>query len=102
VTLESLDYGWIGIWLLIGSAVLLVVEAALAAFWSLRIARHSQTLSERLQTERASMQADVERLRATLEETTLLWEPYNRLFRWIQHPLAIALLQSFVRRWAVR
>jgi len=32
----------------------------------------------------------------------VLWQPYGRLVRWVQHPLAIAVIQSFVRRVAVR
>jgi hypothetical protein len=100
VNLEPLDVGLIGIYLLVIGAAVIVVEGILAAVWSLRIAQHSQTLNERLSSERASLQADLERLRATMAETEALWEPYRRLFRWVQHPLAIALLQSFVRRWA--
>jgi len=94
------DLGWIGIWLLVVGALAIVVEMALAGIWSVRIARQSRVLSERLATEQARLRADVERLRAALAETADLWQPYGRLLRWLQHPLAIALVQSLIRRRA--
>jgi hypothetical protein len=97
---SDVDLGWIGIWLLVFAGVVIVIEGAFGAVWGLQIARHSRTLNERLSSERVRLQADLDRLRATMAETEVLWEPYARLFRWIQHPLAIALLQSFARRWA--
>jgi hypothetical protein len=100
VTLPDLDYGLIGIYLLVICAVAIVLEMALAAFWSLRIARHANTLNDRLMSERANLEAEVERLRMALDETAVLWQPYRRLLSWMQHPLAIALVQSLMRRRA--
>jgi hypothetical protein len=100
--LSGLDYGLIGIYLLIAAAVVIVVEAVVAAMWTLRIARHSKALNEKLLSERANLEADLARLRMTLDEMKVLWEPYGRLFRWLQHPLVIALIQSLARRGAVR
>ena len=102
MTLSGLDYGLIGIYLLIVAAVAILIECGLAAWWSVRIARHSQTLNERLLSERANLEADLARLQMTLDEMRVLWQPYSRLLRWVQHPLAIAVIQSFVRRVAVR
>jgi hypothetical protein len=48
----------------------------------------------------AALEADLERLRMALDETAVLWQPYRRLLRWLQHPLAIALVQSLMRRRA--
>ena len=100
MTLSGLDYGLIGIYLLIVSVVAIVIEMALAAFWSARLAGHANTLNERLTSERANLEADLERLRMALDETAVLWQPYRRLLRWLQHPLAIALVQSLLRRRA--
>jgi len=100
VTLDNLDYGWLGIWLLIVSVAAMVLESILAALWSVRIVRRSRELSERLASERTSLQADVERLLASIEEINELWQPYRRLVRWLQHPIAIALVQSLLRRRA--
>ena len=102
MTVSGLDYGLIGIYLLIAGAVAIVIECGLGAWWSVRIARRSQALNERLLSERANLEESVARLQMTLEEMKVLWEPYSRLFRWVQHPLAIALMQSFLRRVAVR
>lgn len=100
MTLDNLDYGWLGIWLLIVSVAAMVLESILAALWSVRIVQRSRELSERLASERTSLQADVERLLASIEEINELWQPYRRLLRWLQHPLAIALVQSLLRRRA--
>jgi hypothetical protein len=96
------DYGQIGIYLLIAAAIVIVLECGLAAWWSIRIAQRSQALNEKLVSERANLEAGLARLQMTLEEMRVLWQPYNGLLRWVQHPLAIALIQSFVRRVAVR
>jgi len=102
VTLSGLDYGLIGIYLLIAGAIAIVVECAIGAWWAVRMARRSQALNEKLLSERANLEADVARLQMTIEEMKVLWQPYSRLLIWVQHPLVIALIQSFVRRFAVR
>jgi len=94
------DLGWIGIWLLVIGVAAILVEGVLAIAWSLRIARHGRALRTRLMTDQGRLQADVERLRGALAETQVLWQPYRRLLRWLRHPLAIALLQSYARRRA--
>ena len=100
MTLDHLYYGWLGIWVLIVSAAAMVLESILAALWSVRIVQRSRELSERLASERASLQADVDRLLASIEEIKELSQPYRRLLRWLQHPIAIALVQSCSRRRA--
>ena len=96
-----MSWAWLGIGLLVVAVVAIIVEAALAGIWTARIARRSKVLSERLAAEQARLQADVKRLQAALAEMAILWQPYGRLLRWVQHPLAIAVFQSFVRRRAV-
>jgi hypothetical protein len=90
----------IGVWLLVVSAVAVVVEGVLAAVWAVSLAKRSVALSERLESERALIEADLERLRAAVEEAKRLWLPYRRILRWVRHPLAIALLESLARRRA--
>jgi len=97
-----IDYGLIGMYLLIAGAAVILVECCLAAWWSLRIARRSRALNEKLLSERANLEAGVARLRMTIEEMSALWQPYSRLLGWVQHPLVAALIQSFLRRVAVR
>ena len=93
-------YTAIGVWLLVASVVAIVVEGVVAAVWGVSLAKRSVTLSERIQSERAFIEADLERLRAAIEETERLWRPYRRVLKWVRHPLAIALLQSYARRRA--
>jgi len=100
MNLDHVDWSAIGVWLLIVSAVLIVVEGVIAGLWTARLARRAKTLQERLVEEQGRLEADVERLRLALAETVVLWEPYARLLGWLRHPLAIALMQSLARRRA--
>ncbi|MGH7760539.1 MAG: hypothetical protein ACREOY_03870 [Candidatus Dormibacteraceae bacterium] len=90
----------IGVWLLVVSAVAIVVEGVLAAIWAASLVKRSRALSEGIERQRALIEADLERLRAAVEETRRLWRPYERILRLVRHPLAIALLQSLAGRWA--
>jgi hypothetical protein len=94
--------GWYGVWLLVGSAVVIAIEAALVGIWSLRLSRRARALTRVVEGERTLIQADVARLRAALEEMRTLWLPYARVLRWLRHPLVIALIGSYRRRWAAR
>jgi hypothetical protein len=90
----------IGIWLLVVSAVAIVGEGVLAAVWAASLVKRSQALSEGIEAQRALIEADLARLRAAIEETKRLWRPYERILRWVRHPLVIALLESMARRRA--
>jgi hypothetical protein len=92
------DLSLIGIWLLVASVAVIALEGLLAALWSVRLSTRAMVLSERLMSERLALEADVQRLRMTLDETAELWQPYRRLMRLLQHPLAVALMQSYARR----
>ena len=90
----------IGVWLLVVSAVAIVVEGVLAAVWAASLAKRSIALSEGIETQRALIEADVARLQAAIEEARRLWRPYARILRWVRHPIALALLESLARRRA--
>jgi multidrug efflux pump subunit AcrA (membrane-fusion protein) len=94
------DLAVLGIWLLVFAFAVIVVELALAGYWTARVARRAQVLSAQLASQQAVLQADVERLRANLAETQLLSQPYRRVLRLLRHPITIALMQSFARRMA--
>jgi hypothetical protein len=103
VTLATEDVlGTIGIWLLVAGGLAIVVELALVAIWGLALGRRARALSERIESERSQMRADVETLRQAIEEMKVLWRPYRRVLRWLRHPLVIALLSSYRRRMAAR
>lgn len=88
----------IGIWLIVVSVVAVVLEGMLAVVWGVALARRSVALSKQLEAERGVIGADMARLRAAIEETKRLWRPYQRVLRWVRHPLVVALLESFARR----
>jgi hypothetical protein len=92
--------GAIGIWLLAVAVIAIIVELALMAVWGLAMGRRMQALSRSLASQRAEIEADVEKLRRAIEETRALWRPYERILRWLRHPLVIALLGSYRRRMA--
>jgi hypothetical protein len=92
--------GWIGVWLLVAAALAIVIEGVLAVLWGVGMARRTRVLSVRLETERGLIEADLQRLRAAMDETRRLWKPYRRALRLLRHPLMIALLESFARRRA--
>jgi hypothetical protein len=90
--------GWLGVVLLVGCLFAVVVEGAIAAIWMRRVSKRARLMSERLQSERGLIEADLARLRRALEETEVLWQPYRRALRFMRHPLAVALIQSLLRR----
>lgn len=90
----------VGPWLLVLGVAVILVEGAVAGVWSVRLARQGRALAAMLDRERSLVQADVARLRETLEETRRLWEPWRRALRWLRHPLVAAVLASFWRRLA--
>jgi hypothetical protein len=100
MTAEQL--GWLGVWLLVGSSIVILLELALAGLWSARLARSGRALAVVLEKERGVIQSDVARLRSAMEETRILWAPYGRVLRYLQHPLVIALLGHYQRRWFAR
>ncbi|HET9780219.1 MAG TPA: hypothetical protein VFR33_00435 [Candidatus Dormibacteraeota bacterium] len=98
--MRSPDLELIGIWMLIVGSFVILFELALMGYWTARLARRAQTLNEQVTLQQTLLQADIERLRANLAETQVLWQPYRRLLRLLRHPLTIALMQSFARRIA--
>jgi hypothetical protein len=94
--------GWVGVGLLVAAGVAIVVESVVAAWWGMAVARRALTLSQRLETERRLVESDLEKLRLALEETKRLWRPYRMILRWVRHPLVIAMLGSYRRRWLLR
>lgn len=100
--MSTIPIGTVGLWLLAIGGVVIVIEAAVFAVWSRRLARNGQALSVLVDVQRGLVQADIARLRETLEETRRLWAPYRRALRWLRHPLVAALMASFWRRWSAR
>jgi hypothetical protein len=92
--------GTIGIWLLVAAGLVLIVELVLVAVWGTAMSRRMIAITENISTQRTEIQADLERLRRAIEETKVLWHPYSRLLRTLNHPLVLAVLASLRRRRA--
>ena len=91
---------WFGVWLLVGASVVVVIELVVMGAWGVRLGRRARAVAVTVQAQQGLIQADVERLRLAMEETRELWRPYARVLRWLQHPLVVALIGSYRRRWA--
>lgn len=94
--------GTIGIWLLVAAGLVLIAELVLVAVWGARMSRRMLALSESISSQRAEIQADLERLMRAIEETKALWLPYRRILRTLNHPLLLAVFASVRRRRAAR
>lgn len=94
--------GWLGVWLLVGCSVVIVIELAVMGVMGMRLGRRARTLAVAVQAQRTLVEEDVARLRAAMEETRILWRPFARAIRWLRHPLVVALIGSYRRRWAGR
>jgi hypothetical protein len=90
--------GTVGVWLLVAAGLLLVVELVLMAVWGVSMSRRMLALNESVSTQRAEVQADLERLRRAIEETRVLWQPYRQVLRTLNHPIVLAVLASVRRR----
>jgi len=94
--------GTIGIWLLVAAGLVLIAELVLMAVWGARMSRRMLALSESISSQRAEIQADLERVMRAIEETKALWRPYRRILRTLNHPLLLAVFASMRRRRAAR
>ena len=92
--------GTIGIWLLLAAGLVLIAELVLMAVWGARMSRRMLALNESISSQRAEIQADLERLMRAIEETKALWRPYRRILRTLNHPLLLAVFASLRRRRA--
>jgi len=92
--------GTVGVWLLVAAGLLLVVELVLMAVWGVSMSRRMLALNVSISTQRAEIQADLERLRRAIEETRVLWQPYRQVLRTLNHPIVLAVLASVRRRRA--
>lgn len=100
--MSTIGLGTIGLWLLAVGGAAILVEAIVFALWSWRLASDGRALAVLIDTQRGLVQADVARLRETIEETQRLWAPYRRWLRWLRHPLVAAVIASLGRRWSGR
>jgi hypothetical protein len=82
--------------------LLVIIELVLIAVWGAAMSRRMLALNQSVASQRAEIQSDLERLRLAIEETRVLWRPYRRILRTLNHPLLLAVFASVRRRRAAR
>ena len=92
----------VGTWLLIGALALVVVEVLLIVPMAVRLRRRLTVLRDLTAGSTAEIRAQLVTLQAGRAELTGRLRPYRRLWRILNHPLAVALLASYQRRRASR
>ena len=93
---------WVGAYLAIGGAALLLAEVLVAVPLVLRARSRLRRLGVMWQQEEGAIAAQLELLRLHRVEREGLLRPYRRLWRWYRHPLTRAYAESRRRRRAAR
>ena len=94
--------GWAGVGLLVVAGLAIVVEGVVAALWGMAVAKRALTLTERLETERRLIEADLEKLRLASGGDSAIVAAISAVLRWLGHQFTIALLGSYRRRRLLR
>lgn len=89
----------IGQAMLVLALVLVVVGLLFTLPRALRVRRRAVALSVQVRAAQAETLAALGRLEARREETQEALRPLRRLRKWIRHPLSVAAMQSYRRRW---
>lgn len=76
----------------------IVLELLLFGALLLRLQGRLRRLSDLLRDQLELTEADLERFELALAESRALLRPYRRVWRWLRHPLVLALLASYRRR----
>ena len=93
---------WVGAYLAIAGAALLLAEVLVAIPMALRVRRRLHGLEALWRSERAAVLSSLDELRASGLERRLLLRPYRRVWRWYRHPLTRAYAESRRRRRAAQ
>lgn len=88
-----------GHWMAVAAGVLALVALVLPLPRLLRIRRRSRAVQARLAEAEARIQLSIAEIRAGREETERLLAPWRTTLKWATHPLTMALIRSYWRRW---
>lgn len=91
--------GAAGHWMLLAAAVVAAAAIALPVPRLLRVRRRSRALRGEMIEAEARMEASLVQLRAGSEERERLLARWRTAWKWARHPLTIALLRSYWRRF---
>ena len=93
--------GWLGAYVALAGAALLVLEASLAMVMLRRARRGLLSLTAAGEAELEPIREALGTLRFATAQRAVLTRPHRRLWRWYRHPLARAYRESRRRRRAV-
>jgi hypothetical protein len=93
--------GEIGRWMLVASAVIAALGVAAVVPRALSVRRRGRLLQVHAVQARLGATAALDELAARQATMERLLRPWRTLLKWATHPLTMALLQSYRRRWAM-
>lgn len=94
--------GWLGIGMLAGGVVIALAGLLAVVPSVLSLRRRALAFSGYLAEEQAAVQQLTQERQRLSAETAVMLLPARTLARWLRHPLAIALIESYRRRRARR
>ena len=90
--------GEAGLWMLVLGAIAMVIEFVVLGLRGFLLTKRLRKLNLRVEGELRNVDEELASLRNAASETSRLLQPYRRIRRWIRHPLALALYQSYRTR----
>lgn len=88
-----------GRWMLLVAAVVTAVAVLLPVPRLIRVRRRTRLLRVRMAETEARIDASVAELRGQRQEMERLLAPWRTAVKWTAHPLTVALVRSYWRRW---
>ena len=93
-------FGWVGLWLAVAGLAVVAIELLVLVPGFLRLTKRLNQLTLLLEQQVSLTRDELQALQGSTTERSALLRPYRRLWRWLRHPLALALLRSYWRRRA--
>jgi hypothetical protein len=90
--------GQLGVGMLLVGSLLILVEILLLVPRALLLTKRLRELNLLVEGELRQANEQLSSIRRATAETAVLFRPYRKAWRWISHPITIALYQSFRRR----
>ena len=91
--------GAAGRWMLVASALIVLVSAAALVPRILSVRRRARLVQVHAVQAQLEMGASLDELAARRAEMDRLLRPWRTILKWATHPLTMALLQSYRHRW---
>jgi hypothetical protein len=89
----------IGRWMLLMAACVSLLGVLRVMPRLLAVRRRARALQSQAARFQAEIDASLAQLAANRSEMARLWRPWRQVLKWATHPLTLALVQSYRRRW---